>query len=55
MNQGFETSLSIVGPVHNEQDNVSRLHEEIVRVYTDLGYPFEIIVVDDGSTHVTGH
>jgi len=55
LNQGSETSLSIVVPVYNEQDNISRLHEEIVRVCTELGYPFEIIVVDDGSTHVTGH
>jgi len=54
LNQGFEKSLSIVVPVYNEQDNVSRLHEEIVQVCTDLGYPFEIIVVDDGSTDRTG-
>jgi len=54
LNQGFETSLAIVVPVYNEQDNVSRLHEEIVAVCTDLGYPFEVIIVDDGSTDRTG-
>ena len=53
MNQGSETSLSIVVPVYNEQDNVSRLHQEIVAVCTELGCPFEIIVVDDGSTDKT--
>ena len=46
-------SLSIVVPVYNEQDNVSRLHEEIVQVCAELEYPFEIIIVDDGSTDKT--
>jgi len=54
LNQRSDISLSIVVPVYNEQDNISRLHQEIVAVCADLGYPFEVIIVDDGSTDRTG-
>jgi glycosyltransferase involved in cell wall biosynthesis len=41
--------LSIVVPVFNEQDNVKKLHAEIVETLEKLGRSFEIIFVNDGS------
>jgi glycosyltransferase involved in cell wall biosynthesis len=41
--------ISFVIPVHNEENNVSRLHEEILAVCRAEGYQFEVIFVDDGS------
>jgi len=48
-----EKSLSIVIPVYNEENNISNLHKEIVKVCSENSYPFEIIIVDDGSTDRT--
>jgi glycosyltransferase involved in cell wall biosynthesis len=45
--------LSIVVPVFNEQDNVKKLHEEIVAVLEKLGKTYEIIFINDGSTDKT--
>lgn len=47
-------SLSIVVPVYNEENNISRLHSEICDVCLNSGYTFEIIIVDDGSTDNSG-
>lgn len=48
--------IAIVIPCHNEESNLARLHEELVRV-TGLpemaGYDFEFILVDDGSRDAT--
>lgn len=41
--------LSIVVPIFNEQDNVKKLHAEIVEVLEKLEKPYEIIFVNDGS------
>jgi len=41
--------LSIVVPLYNERDNLSPLHDELVRVLGDLHRSYEIIFVDDGS------
>ena len=46
-------SLSIIIPVFNEQDNVLPLHQKLTTVLNALGQPYEIIVVDDGSTDGT--
>ena len=54
MQNEHETSLSIVVPVYNEENNVAWLHSEIVQVCSELGHPFEIIIVNDGSTDKTG-
>src|SRR5437870_5795557 len=43
-------TLSIVIPVFNEQENLPALHEKLTEVLKDLGQPYEIILVDDGST-----
>jgi len=42
--------LSVVIPVFNEQSNIRRLHESLTRVLGSIGRPYEIILVDDGST-----
>ena len=41
--------LSIVVPVHDEEDNVTPLYEALSKALKALGRPYEIIVVDDGS------
>lgn len=45
-----ELSLSIVIPVYNEEENLKELLDRCLRVCTDMGLPFEIILVDDGSS-----
>jgi dolichol-phosphate mannosyltransferase len=42
--------VSVVVPIYNEQDNIEPLYREIVPVLESLGGPFEIVLVDDGST-----
>ena len=45
--------LSIVIPVYNEVDNVRDLHRELTAALDPLGRPYEILLVDDGSTDGT--
>lgn len=45
--------LSVIIPVYNEQESVSRLHAELVSVLSGLGHNYEIIFVNDGSTDNT--
>jgi dolichol-phosphate mannosyltransferase len=42
--------ISIVAPVFNEENNVEPLVSRVVAAMRPLGCPFEIILVDDGST-----
>lgn len=46
-------SLSVVVPVYNEESNAAPLVEGIVEAVRPLGIPFELIVVDDGSSDAT--
>ena len=46
-------SLSIVVPVFNEGENVAPLIAEVVEAVSPLDVPFEVIVVDDGSSDDT--
>jgi glycosyltransferase involved in cell wall biosynthesis len=48
-----EQSLSIIIPVYNEEDNVRPLHEKLTAALDTLGQPYEVIIVDDGSTDHT--
>ncbi|KTD21377.1 glycosyltransferase family 2 protein [Legionella londiniensis] len=48
-----DKNLSIIIPVYNEVDNVSRLYQEIEAVLTKLPLDYEVIFVDDGSTDGT--
>lgn len=41
--------LSLVIPVYNERDSLSRLHAEIAEVAAQLPWRMEILFVDDGS------
>jgi glycosyltransferase involved in cell wall biosynthesis len=41
--------VSVVVPVHDEQDNVDALYQELMPSLEALGRSFEVIVVDDGS------
>jgi len=45
--------LSVVIPAYNEEPNVEPCYRELVSVLEGLGRPFEVIVVDDGSSDGT--
>src|SRR3989344_829765 len=45
--------LSVIFPVYNESGNVEELHRLNKEVLESLGLPYEIIIVDDGSTDST--
>jgi undecaprenyl-phosphate 4-deoxy-4-formamido-L-arabinose transferase len=42
--------ISVVIPVFNEEENLRELGERLIRTLTNMGRPYEIIFVDDGST-----
>lgn len=48
-----ETTLSVVAPAHNEQDNIDLLIEEVEAALEPLGIGYEFVIVDDGSTDNT--
>ena len=41
--------LSVLIPVFNEEDSLGPLHERLSQVLRELGRPYEVIYVDDGS------
>lgn len=43
------TSISVVAPVYNEEENIPQFHEELVDSLVSLGKSYEIIYVNDGS------
>lgn len=46
-------SISIVFPAYNEEANLKHVLKDALEVGSDLNVPFEIIVVNDGSTDST--
>ena len=42
--------LSVVIPIHNEAASLEELHREMTSTLGACGRPYEVIVVDDGST-----
>jgi glycosyltransferase involved in cell wall biosynthesis len=46
--------LSIVAPLHNEQENACALFTAICVAIEPLGRPFEVLLVNDGSSDATG-
>jgi glycosyltransferase involved in cell wall biosynthesis len=53
MSESRRPEISVVVPVHDEQDNVVPLFGEIRDALGALGRPFEIVFVDDGSSDAT--
>lgn len=45
--------LSVVAPAHNEEDNVGALVAQIEAALSPRGIPYEVLIVDDGSTDST--
>ena len=49
----INTELSIVIPAYNEEKGIEKVLEELKKVLDKIKKPYEIIVVDDGSTDNT--
>ena len=45
--------LSVVAPMYNEEGNIAAFVDAVEKVLRKLGVPFEIILVDDGSSDGT--
>lgn len=46
----MKITYSIVAPIFNERENISELHRRITEVMDSTNEPWELILVDDGST-----
>ena len=49
-NNPEKLSLSIVVPIHNEEENIPLLYEQLNDVFSKMDREYEYIFVDDGST-----
>ena len=47
--------LSLVVPCYNEADNVFNFQQAVIEAFSDCGYDYEIIYIDDGSRDATLH
>ena len=47
--KGSGLAVSVVIPVYNEEANLETLYERLERVLREVGRPYEVILVDDGS------
>lgn len=45
-----EITYSIVAPIYNEIENIPELYRRVCNVMDALGEPWELVLVDDGST-----
>jgi glycosyltransferase involved in cell wall biosynthesis len=45
--------VSVVVPLYNEAENVAELHREMAAALETTGRPFELLLIDDGSTDGT--
>lgn len=45
--------LSLVIPAYNEQENIPTLLERVRAALEQTGKPFEVVIIDDGSTDAT--
>jgi glycosyltransferase involved in cell wall biosynthesis len=48
-----DLSLSVILPVYNEEEAIAETISSVVTECKDLGIPYEVIVVDDGSSDST--
>lgn len=46
----MKITYSIIAPIYNEIDNLSELYRRVKEVMDSAGEPWELILVDDGST-----
>jgi polyisoprenyl-phosphate glycosyltransferase len=46
----MKITYSIIAPIFNEKENLFELHRRVVEVMDSMGEPWEVILVDDGST-----
>lgn len=46
----MKITYSIVAPIYNEKENLAELHRRIEEVMASIHEPWELILVDDGST-----
>ena len=46
----MKITYSIIAPIFNEKENLSELHRRVAEVMDSMGEPWELILVDDGST-----
>jgi len=53
MPEPAKPEISIVVPMHNEEKNVRPVHQELTAVLRQIGRPYEILFVNDGSTDRT--
>lgn len=53
MNRPEKIKYSVIVPAYNEAEAVGPLHQEIKEAMNNLGEPYEIIFVDDGSSDGT--
>ncbi|MCM8781703.1 MAG: glycosyltransferase family 2 protein [Candidatus Omnitrophica bacterium] len=51
--QALKEKISIIIPVFNEEKIIEKSLKEVVSTFEDFGYPFEIILFDDGSNDRT--
>ena len=49
----MEKSVDLILPAHNESGNIIPIHKEILDALEPMGYTFQMIFVDDGSTDDT--
>lgn len=49
----FDKSLSVVVPSYNESNNIALFLERLIPVMNEIGLPYEVILVDDGSKDET--
>ena len=47
--------LSMIVPCYNEADNISLFQDAAIQAFSECGYDFELIFIDDGSTDATMH
>ena len=49
----LRSAVSVVIPAYNEEKSIGHVIEETISVMDGLGVPYEIIIVNDGSTDAT--
>ena len=53
MSDAARVDISVVVPLYNEKENLAELQQQLVAALAPLGRPFELLLVDDGSSDGT--